>query len=103
MTAISGIEIALWDLMGRALNTPIYNLFGGHFREQNPALRRLPRRRHARSADYAKRAKDVAASGSRRSSSISIPKIRLRSTSPTIRIRDGSGSSHSTAPLARRS
>lgn len=34
VTAISGIEIALWDLVGRALNTPIYNLFGGQFRNR---------------------------------------------------------------------
>jgi L-alanine-DL-glutamate epimerase-like enolase superfamily enzyme len=33
VTAISGIEIALWDLVGRALNTPISTLFGGRFRE----------------------------------------------------------------------
>lgn len=33
VTAISGIEIALWDLVGRALGTPIYNLFGGRFRD----------------------------------------------------------------------
>ncbi len=33
VTAISGIEIALWDLMGRALKTPIYNFFGGRFRD----------------------------------------------------------------------
>jgi L-alanine-DL-glutamate epimerase-like enolase superfamily enzyme len=34
VTAISGIEIALWDLVGRALGTPIYNLFGGRFRDK---------------------------------------------------------------------
>lgn len=34
VTAISGIEIALWDLVGRALETPIYNLFGGRFRDK---------------------------------------------------------------------
>lgn len=34
VTAISGIEIALWDLVGRALKTPIYNLFGGRFRDK---------------------------------------------------------------------
>jgi len=33
VTAISGIEIALWDLMGRALKSPIYNFFGGRFRD----------------------------------------------------------------------
>lgn len=34
VTAISGIEIALWDLMGRALKTPISTMFGGRFREK---------------------------------------------------------------------
>ncbi len=34
VTAISGIEIALWDLMGRALQTPISTLFGGRFRNK---------------------------------------------------------------------
>lgn len=34
VTAISGIEIALWDLMGRALNTPIYNFFGDKYRDK---------------------------------------------------------------------
>jgi L-alanine-DL-glutamate epimerase-like enolase superfamily enzyme len=34
VTAISGIELALWDLKGKALNTPIYNLLGGRYRER---------------------------------------------------------------------
>jgi L-alanine-DL-glutamate epimerase-like enolase superfamily enzyme len=34
VTAISGIEIALWDLVGRALKTPISTLFGGRFRDK---------------------------------------------------------------------
>jgi L-alanine-DL-glutamate epimerase-like enolase superfamily enzyme len=34
VTAISGIEIALWDLVGRALGTPISTLFGGRFRDK---------------------------------------------------------------------
>ena len=32
--AISGIEAALWDLLGQSLNTPIYGLLGGKFRDQ---------------------------------------------------------------------
>ncbi|MBM3724481.1 MAG: mandelate racemase/muconate lactonizing enzyme family protein [Acidobacteria bacterium] len=34
MTAASGIEIALWDLVGRILNTPVCNLLGGRFRDR---------------------------------------------------------------------
>lgn len=34
VTAISGIELALWDLVARALKTPISTLFGGRFRNK---------------------------------------------------------------------
>ena len=27
--ALSGLEIALWDVVGKALGTPVYNLLGG--------------------------------------------------------------------------
>ena len=32
--AISGIEAALWDLLGRALEVPVYRLLGGKFRDK---------------------------------------------------------------------
>ncbi len=32
VAAISGVELALWDLKGQALGTPIYNLLGGRHR-----------------------------------------------------------------------
>jgi L-alanine-DL-glutamate epimerase-like enolase superfamily enzyme len=34
VAAISGIELALWDLVGKALGTPIYNLLGGLYRNK---------------------------------------------------------------------
>jgi L-alanine-DL-glutamate epimerase-like enolase superfamily enzyme len=33
ITALTGIEIALWDLKGKALKTPVYELMGGKFRD----------------------------------------------------------------------
>jgi galactonate dehydratase len=34
VTALSGLEIALWDLAGKALGLPVYQLLGGKFRDK---------------------------------------------------------------------
>jgi len=34
MTAISGVELALWDLVGKACGQPVYKLMGGQCRER---------------------------------------------------------------------
>ena len=103
VTAISGIEIALWDLMGRALKTPIYNFFGGRFRDKIRHLRRLPRRRGRPIPPiYAKRAKDrggrVHGDQVRSRHEKSATPRHFRRSAP----RAATGSSHSTAPSARR-
>jgi len=36
MHAISGVDIALWDVMGKALNVSVSRLLGGRFREDIP-------------------------------------------------------------------
>ena len=32
INAMSGIDIAIWDILGKALNQPVYNLLGGAYR-----------------------------------------------------------------------
>ena len=34
ITALTGVEIALWDLKGKAFDAPIYELMGGKFRDK---------------------------------------------------------------------
>jgi len=34
MSAVSGIEIALWDILGKHLNTPVWRLLGGKVRDR---------------------------------------------------------------------
>ena len=37
MNAISGIDNALWDIVGKALNVPVYKLLGGEAKDRVPA------------------------------------------------------------------
>jgi galactonate dehydratase len=37
MTAISGVEIALWDIIGKATGQPVYRLLGGRCHDRIPA------------------------------------------------------------------
>lgn len=37
MHAISGVDLAIWDVIGKALNQPVYKLIGGATKERIPA------------------------------------------------------------------
>jgi L-alanine-DL-glutamate epimerase-like enolase superfamily enzyme len=63
VTAISGIEIALWDLLGRHLNVPIYTLFGGAFRDRIRIYADCHAGETPDPKDYAAKAKEVVAEG----------------------------------------
>ena len=36
LSAMSGVEMALWDLAGKAMNVPVYRLLGGRVRDKVP-------------------------------------------------------------------
>jgi galactonate dehydratase len=63
MTAISGVEIAMWDIIGKACHQPAYRLLGGRYHRRIPAYAngwyggaRAPR-------EYAERAREAVAKG----------------------------------------
>jgi mannonate dehydratase len=54
MSAIAAVDVALWDIKGKALNTPVYNLLGGKSRDGVLVYA------HANGSDIEEAADDVA-------------------------------------------
>jgi muconate cycloisomerase len=52
--AKAGIEMALWDILGKALDTPVYALIGGKVRERVPLSYSVPFGEPSAMADYAR-------------------------------------------------
>ena len=63
MCAVAAIEIALWDIIGKAANQPIYNLWGGRCHEQLRAYANGWYRGPRTPESFAEKAKKVAARG----------------------------------------
>ena len=63
-TAISGIEMAIWDAIGKKMNLPVYNLIGGKVRDSVELYTHLTRVAPTRTAeDYGNAAKHVLSLG----------------------------------------
>jgi galactonate dehydratase len=65
MTAISGVEIALWDIIGKACRQPIYKLLGGRCHRCIPAYANGWYGGAKTPEDYAARARDAVGRGYR--------------------------------------
>jgi galactonate dehydratase len=63
MTAISGVEIALWDLIGKACRQPVYRLLGGRCHESLPAYANGWHGAARTPEQFAERAREVVARG----------------------------------------
>jgi galactonate dehydratase len=63
ITAMTGIEIALWDLAGKALNVPVYQLLGGKFRDKIRLYCDCHAGKDDSAESYAKRAKEIVSLG----------------------------------------
>src|SRR5262249_29596666 len=66
MTAISGVEIALWDLIGKACRQPVYRLLGGRCHGALPAYANGWYGGARTPAEYAERAPQALGPGSPR-------------------------------------
>jgi len=65
MTAISGVEIALWDIVGKACGQPVYRLLGGQANHRLPAYANGWYGSAQTAPEYAERARDACRRGYR--------------------------------------
>lgn len=63
MSALSGIEMACWDIMGKALNVPVYTFFGGKVRNEVKMYANAWFIGAKEPEEFAKKAKNTAALG----------------------------------------
>ena len=71
VTAMSAVEIACWDLLGKSLGVPLHRLLGGAARDQVPVYANGWYRGRRTPEDFAARAREVARAG--------IPRAQVRS------------------------
>lgn len=84
MNAISGVEIALWDILGKSCGLPVYKLLGGASWERIRAYASLPP--YARPGDAAADAAEMAEEG------YHLVKLHQRDVESVARTREAIGS-----------
>lgn len=84
MTAISGVEIACWDLMGKICGQPVYRLLGGRCHERIPMYANGWYGGARTPPEFAERAVAAVAKGYWCSSSIRLARPGSRSTRPRL-------------------
>lgn len=65
MTAISGVEMAMWDIIGKACHQPVYKLLGGRYHRRIPAYANGWYGGARNPAEYAELAKEAVGRGYR--------------------------------------
>jgi galactonate dehydratase len=65
VSALAGVEIALWDILGKSLDVPVYQLLGGAFRSRMRAYNNAWYFKARTAEDFARAAQDVVAQGFR--------------------------------------
>lgn len=67
LNALAGVEMALWDILGKSLDVPVYKLLGGEFHSRIPVYNNAwyfsPTSRAKTLEDYGKLAKKAVAQG----------------------------------------
>ena len=72
LMGLSGVDLALWDLLGKQLNIPVVQLLGGPIHESLPAYASLPPLREP----------DIVVSETRRAVDAGINAVKLHETEP---------------------
>jgi galactonate dehydratase len=65
LTAISGVEVAMWDIIGKACGQPVYRLLGGRYHERLPAYANGWYGGAREPEEYAERAREAVGRGYR--------------------------------------